>query len=72
MRKMEYCIPNSKTKAEAVKLKGSIFTKPYQKKKATHGKEKSCRAKKDFLAFFPQCLKAKIKMQRMEKRVRNN
>ena len=41
-----------KTKAEAVKLKGWVFTKPNHKKKATHDqKKKSCRDKKDFLAF---------------------
>ena len=51
MSKMEYCIPKLKTRAEAVKLKGSVFTKPYHKKKTTHGKEKSCRAKKDVLPW---------------------
>ena len=46
-------ITKLKTKAEAVKLKESIFTKPYYKKKAIHHKEKSCRTKKHFLVFSP-------------------
>ena len=46
-------IPNLKTKAEAVKLKESVFTKSNYKKKPIHDQEKSCRAKKYFLAFSP-------------------
>ena len=36
-------IPKLKTKAEGVKLKESVFTKPNHKK-ATHDQERSCRA----------------------------
>ena len=55
-------IPKLKTKAEGVKLKEPVFTKPNCKKKATHDQEKPCRAKRDFLAWGPQMFQFKIKL----------
>ena len=64
-------IPKLKITAEAVKLKESVFAKSYCKKKATHDKEKSCRAKKVFLLFL-QCLKAKNEYAKDGKRIRSD
>ena len=64
-------IAKLKIKAEAVKLKESVFTKPYYKKKATHDKEKYCRTKKDFLDFSP-VPESQNEYVKDGKRVRNN
>ena len=56
-----------KTKAEAVKLKGWVFTKPNHKKKATHDQKKNpVEIKKIFLLFL-RCQKLKMNKQTMER-----